>query len=136
MMKILHTSDWQVGEVLKGRDRSDEHAAVLRDIIQTIKAEDVDLVLVRCLGGVAPGTRRNRDRTHPGRRAADARREQATALGRRDRGAAWRRRREERRDLPSRNVRGASDDPQLTWRCVAMADGSVERKEETTRKAN
>jgi DNA repair protein SbcD/Mre11 len=45
-MKILHTSDWHVGKVLKGRDRSDEHAAVLRDIIQTARTEDVDLVLV------------------------------------------------------------------------------------------
>jgi DNA repair protein SbcD/Mre11 len=45
-MKILHTSDWHVGKVLKGRDRSDEHAAVLRDIIETARTEDVDLVLV------------------------------------------------------------------------------------------
>ena len=29
-MKILHTSDWHVGKVLKGRDRHDEHVAVLR----------------------------------------------------------------------------------------------------------
>ena len=28
-MKILHTSDWHVGKVLKGRDRHDEHVAVL-----------------------------------------------------------------------------------------------------------
>ena len=27
-MKILHTSDWHVGKVLKGRDRYDEHVAV------------------------------------------------------------------------------------------------------------
>ena len=33
-MKILHTSDWHVGKVLKGRDRYDEHAAVLRSIGQ------------------------------------------------------------------------------------------------------
>jgi DNA repair protein SbcD/Mre11 len=45
-MKILHTSDWHVGKVLKGRDRSDEHAAVLGDILQTARAEDVDLVLI------------------------------------------------------------------------------------------
>jgi exonuclease SbcD len=45
-MKILHTSDWHVGKVLKGRDRFDEHEAVLRSIIQTARAEDVDLVLI------------------------------------------------------------------------------------------
>jgi DNA repair protein SbcD/Mre11 len=45
-MRILHTSDWHVGKVLKGRDRSEEHAAVLGDIIQTARTEDVDLVLI------------------------------------------------------------------------------------------
>ena len=45
-MKILHTSDWHVGKVLKGRDRYDEHEAVLRSIIQTARTEDVDLVLI------------------------------------------------------------------------------------------
>jgi exonuclease SbcD len=45
-MKILHTSDWHVGKVLKGRDRHDEHVAVLRCLVQLARAEDVDLVLV------------------------------------------------------------------------------------------
>jgi exonuclease SbcD len=45
-MKILHTSDWHVGKVLKGRDRHDEHVAVLRSIVQAAQDEDVDLVLV------------------------------------------------------------------------------------------
>jgi len=45
-MKILHTSDWHVGKVLKGRDRHAEHAAVLGDIAATARSEDVDLVLV------------------------------------------------------------------------------------------
>lgn len=45
-MKILHTSDWHVGKVLKNRDRHDEHVNVLRSIVQTATAEDVDLVLV------------------------------------------------------------------------------------------
>jgi DNA repair protein SbcD/Mre11 len=45
-MKILHTSDWHVGKVLKGRDRSDEHEAVLRSLVGTARAEDVDVVLV------------------------------------------------------------------------------------------
>jgi DNA repair protein SbcD/Mre11 len=45
-MKILHTSDWHVGKVLKGRDRYDEHQAVLADIVRTARTENVDLVLV------------------------------------------------------------------------------------------
>ncbi len=45
-MKILHTSDWHVGKVLKGRDRHEEHEAVLRSIIETARAQDVDLVLI------------------------------------------------------------------------------------------
>jgi DNA repair protein SbcD/Mre11 len=45
-MKILHTSDWHVGKVLKGRDRSDEHEAVLRSVVGAARAADVDLVLI------------------------------------------------------------------------------------------
>jgi len=45
-LKILHTSDWHVGKVLKGRDRHDEHEAVLGGIIQAARTEDVDLVLI------------------------------------------------------------------------------------------
>jgi exonuclease SbcD len=45
-LKILHTSDWHVGKVLKGRDRYDEHEAVLRGIVGIARDEDVDLVLV------------------------------------------------------------------------------------------
>ena len=45
-VKILHTSDWHVGKVLKGRDRYDEHEAVLRAIVTIARDADVDLVLV------------------------------------------------------------------------------------------
>jgi DNA repair protein SbcD/Mre11 len=45
-MRILHTSDWHVGKVLKGRDRHDEHIAVLGSIVRTTRDEDVDVVLV------------------------------------------------------------------------------------------
>ena len=45
-MKILHTSDWHVGKVLKGRDRHDEHVAVLGSIVQAARDEDVDAVLL------------------------------------------------------------------------------------------
>jgi exonuclease SbcD len=45
-MKILHTSDWHVGKVLKGRDRYDEHEAVLRSLVRAARDCDVDLVLI------------------------------------------------------------------------------------------
>lgn len=45
-MKILHTSDWHVGKVLKGQDRHDEHEAVFRSIVQAARDENVDVVLV------------------------------------------------------------------------------------------
>ncbi len=45
-MRILHTSDWHVGKVLKGRDRTDEHTAVLADIVGVARTHDVDLVLI------------------------------------------------------------------------------------------
>jgi DNA repair protein SbcD/Mre11 len=45
-MRILHTSDWHVGKVLKGRDRHDEHVAVLASIAAAAREQDADLVLV------------------------------------------------------------------------------------------
>ncbi|WP_033344835.1 exonuclease SbcCD subunit D [Catenuloplanes japonicus] len=45
-MKILHTSDWHVGKVLKGHTRVDEHIAVLRDVVEIAKKERPDLVIV------------------------------------------------------------------------------------------
>jgi exonuclease SbcD len=45
-VRILHTADWHVGKVLKGRPRLDEHEAVLADLVRIARAEDVDLVLV------------------------------------------------------------------------------------------
>jgi exonuclease SbcD len=45
-MKILHTSDWHVGKVLKGQSRLDEHITVLRQVVDIAQAERPDLVLV------------------------------------------------------------------------------------------
>jgi DNA repair protein SbcD/Mre11 len=45
-MRILHTSDWHVGKVLKGHDREDEHKAVLADIVKIAHEERPDLVIV------------------------------------------------------------------------------------------
>jgi DNA repair protein SbcD/Mre11 len=45
-MRVLHTSDWHVGKVLKGQSRMDEHLAVLRDVVGVARAERPDLVIV------------------------------------------------------------------------------------------
>ncbi|GAA0276200.1 exonuclease SbcCD subunit D [Cryptosporangium japonicum] len=45
-MKFLHTSDWHVGKVLKGRNRLDEQRAVLREIVALARTHEVDAVLV------------------------------------------------------------------------------------------
>ena len=45
-MKFLHTADWHVGKVLKGRPRHDEHVATLAHLVDLARAEDVDVVLV------------------------------------------------------------------------------------------
>ena len=45
-MKILHTADWHVGKTLQGRNRSDEHEAVLAELAEVARKEKVDLVLV------------------------------------------------------------------------------------------
>ena len=45
-MKILHTSAWHVGKVLKGQSRAEEHKAVLAGVIDIARAEQPDLVIV------------------------------------------------------------------------------------------
>jgi exonuclease SbcD len=45
-MRILHTSDWHVGKVLKGRTRHDEHIRVLAEVVEIARAERPDLVIV------------------------------------------------------------------------------------------
>ncbi|KAB1146481.1 exonuclease SbcCD subunit D [Micromonospora sp. DT46] len=45
-MKILHTSDWHVGKVLKGQSRAEEHKRVLAGVIDVARAESPDLVIV------------------------------------------------------------------------------------------
>jgi exonuclease SbcD len=45
-MRILHTSDWHVGKVLKGRNRHDEHIRVLAQVVEIAQAERPDLVIV------------------------------------------------------------------------------------------
>ncbi len=45
-MKILHTSDWHVGKLLKGASRIEEHRRVLAEIAAVARREAVDLVVV------------------------------------------------------------------------------------------
>ena len=45
-MRILHTSDWHIGKRLMGRERLDEQADVLDEIISICDAENVELVLI------------------------------------------------------------------------------------------
>ncbi|MFI0368819.1 exonuclease SbcCD subunit D [Actinomadura sp. 1N219] len=45
-MKFLHTADWHVGKVLRGRSRFDEHVKVLDELVGVAREEDVDAVIV------------------------------------------------------------------------------------------
>ncbi len=45
-MKILHTSDWHVGKVLKGQSRAEEHKQVLAGVIEIARQERPDLVII------------------------------------------------------------------------------------------
>lgn len=45
-MKIVHTADWHVGRTLRGRNRGEEHRAVLAELVDLVERERADLVLV------------------------------------------------------------------------------------------
>src|SRR5436853_7503075 len=45
-MRFLHTSDWHLGKTLKGRSRSDEHEAAPPEILDLVRREQVDCVLI------------------------------------------------------------------------------------------
>jgi DNA repair protein SbcD/Mre11 len=45
-VKILHTADWHVGRLLRGRSRAEEHEAALASIADTADRNSVDLVIV------------------------------------------------------------------------------------------
>lgn len=45
-IKVLHTSDWHVGRRIRGRDRTEEHRAVLAEIVGIAGSSQVDLTLV------------------------------------------------------------------------------------------
>jgi exonuclease SbcD len=45
-VRVVHTSDWHVGKLLRGASRIDEHRAVLTEIAEVTERERADLVLV------------------------------------------------------------------------------------------
>ncbi len=45
-MRILHTSDWHLGQNFMGKSREEEHHAFLAWLTQTIEAESIDVLIV------------------------------------------------------------------------------------------
>ena len=45
-MRILHTSDWHLGKNLEGQSRMDEQEEFLKDFIEIVKENNVDLVII------------------------------------------------------------------------------------------
>jgi exonuclease SbcD len=45
-MRFLHTGDWHVGRMIRGRSRAEEHVAVLAEIAAIAREQEVDAVLV------------------------------------------------------------------------------------------
>jgi len=46
-MKILHTADWHLGHQLHGHNRRFEHDAFLDWLSDTLKAREIDALLVK-----------------------------------------------------------------------------------------
>ena len=44
--RILHTSDWHLGNTLKDKDRTDEFESFLTWVLDALKEEQVDALLV------------------------------------------------------------------------------------------
>lgn len=45
-MKILHTSDWHLGHQLYGYDRTEEHSAMINQVVEIVKSEQPDVFLL------------------------------------------------------------------------------------------
>lgn len=45
-MKILHTSDWHLGKNLEGFSRIEEQEEFIKDFVEIVKANEVDLVII------------------------------------------------------------------------------------------
>ena len=49
-MKILHTSDWHLGQKFSSREREEEHRLALDWLAQAITEEEIDLLIVDRIG--------------------------------------------------------------------------------------
>lgn len=45
-MKILHTSDWHLGQNFMGKSRVEEHEAFLSWLLEIIKEKEIEVLLV------------------------------------------------------------------------------------------
>ncbi|HRC62736.1 MAG TPA: exonuclease SbcCD subunit D [Dehalococcoidia bacterium] len=45
-MRFLHTADWHVGRTIRGRSRREEFEAVLSEVVEIARAEDVECLIV------------------------------------------------------------------------------------------
>lgn len=45
-MKVLHTSDWHLGQLLKQQKRDEEHRAFLAWLLDTLKRENIELLII------------------------------------------------------------------------------------------
>ena len=45
-MRILHTSDWHLGQHFIGRSRADEHQAFLCWLVQQVQQQQIDAIIV------------------------------------------------------------------------------------------
>lgn len=45
-MRILHTSDWHLGKNLEGFSRMDEQEAFLKDFIEIVESNNIDLIII------------------------------------------------------------------------------------------
>lgn len=46
MLRILHTGDWHLGKNLEGESRMDEQEAFLKDFIEIVEENDVDMIII------------------------------------------------------------------------------------------
>ena len=45
-MKILHTSDWHIGQIFKGESREEEHRKFFEWLRNVIEKENIDILIV------------------------------------------------------------------------------------------
>ena len=45
-MKIIHTSDWHLGQNFYGYDRSEDHESMISQLIELIHAEEPDALVI------------------------------------------------------------------------------------------